>query len=380
VNKNLEVEKLQFVCDSDGGGEGDDGPSAPRIALAVSVNETDPSIYEWELSEELTPYDVAAAPGSAPYTVPPPTGVSITLDSSTVIMLANGGSIQRALVNWTPPADPYVNVGGTIQVQYQLLNLSNSRGIGQPEMLSSFSGGGHIYFPTAWVDAGSLSGTSTYTYVQVPAGYNAIRVQVRALRSNGAASVWVQDTAAESGTPVTITNPHPILLLGSVGSPVIQFADGASLSSLEPMESAANNTLNHILMSTAQLGAAQSYAETSAPYPVTALTGLSFAVNINASADVLNYAGALVIECGAAGAQTAELLLCVDGNTAAPAATVPLQLWMPAGSTGAFVTLPVGAGITGLAAGAHTIDAYISTASGAACTVESGNLIQQHIF
>lgn len=117
VNKNLEVTRLQLLAEPSQDENGQDGAIA--LSVSVDVQESDPSVYEWDESEELTPYDVPAAPGSLSSVVPPPTDLVLTDNNTTAITQQDGTALPRLLATWVPPLDIYVQVGGTIQVQWQ---------------------------------------------------------------------------------------------------------------------------------------------------------------------------------------------------------------------------------------------------------------------
>lgn len=182
VNKLLEVVKLQFACEPM---QGDGGGEVMALSVTVTVQETDPSVYEWAITEELTPYDVTAVAGALPTVPMPPTGLALVDNSTTSIMQSDGTVMPRLLVTWTPPADVYVNSGGSIQVQWQ-----------------DYAG---IFQTGAWIDAGTFSGISSFCYIDNVSPVTAVNVQVRSLWANGNASAWVQ------ANNHTLPRPRPLL-------------------------------------------------------------------------------------------------------------------------------------------------------------------------
>jgi hypothetical protein len=76
------------------------------------------------------------------------------------------------LIQWTPPDDVYVNIGGYIQVQY-----ADATGA----LLSG-----------AWIDAGTFAGDSTACYLTGLESLTLLNVRVRAVRGNLAASDWTE--------------------------------------------------------------------------------------------------------------------------------------------------------------------------------------------
>lgn len=201
VNKSLEVVSLKFKI---GKLKGQDVPS---VYVELGVQETDISVYDWTLSEELNAYDVPVATGvGVPFIVPPPTAVSVEDDAATASIGTNGALVPRLLISWTPPVDSQVNNGGSIEVQYQFVYPT-----GSPNSLAvaaTSSGGSDT---TAWIDAGKFSGQSTYCYVPDIPPTTQVNVQVRAVRTNGGVSAWV----AASGGSGAGHYPRPHALTGN---------------------------------------------------------------------------------------------------------------------------------------------------------------------
>ena len=52
--------------------------------------ETDPSVYEWSPTEELTVYDVPSTPAQQDYTPAPPTNMSLTSSLATALIGLDG--------------------------------------------------------------------------------------------------------------------------------------------------------------------------------------------------------------------------------------------------------------------------------------------------
>jgi hypothetical protein len=176
ANKYLEVTRVDFVAEPAGGESG-----AVALTTSITVQETAPDVYEWSAAEELTPYDIAANPGAISANPAAPTNLTLEDDTATALMLANGLSVPRLLIQWTPPDDVYVNIGGHIQVQY-----ADASGA----LLSG-----------AWIDAGMFDGASTSCYLTGLEAITSLNVRVRALRGNLAASDWVEVTNFNWGHP-----------------------------------------------------------------------------------------------------------------------------------------------------------------------------------
>jgi hypothetical protein len=182
TSKYLEVGQMQFVCEPQ---NNDGGEEVLALSVAVPVNETDPSIYEWDISEELTPYDVPALPQHIPQTPAPPTSMTVTSSAATAIVGADGTVTPRALVSWTAPDDVTVTL---IQLQYRL------------------NGSG------TWLDAGVADVGSFQAFIAGVIAGQAYDFRIRSLRANGVGSTWVEidnttisitlSVTATSGTPV----------------------------------------------------------------------------------------------------------------------------------------------------------------------------------
>jgi hypothetical protein len=146
---------------------GDEG--APALQVMVPVSETDPSIYEWEISEEQTVYAAQALPQSASGAVAPPTDLTLVSSAATALVQPDGSILPRIQVNWATPED---ELATKIPIQYRLT----------PE-------GGTT---PPWIDAG-IADVSLNSFFTGPlvAGQS-YDVRIAAERPNGAMSVWVE--------------------------------------------------------------------------------------------------------------------------------------------------------------------------------------------
>lgn len=187
TNKLLEVVSVTLKYGQIGQ---DQDKAANGYYVEVGIQETDPSVYEWESQEELTPYDVPAITTGSGYIVPPPTNLTIEDDSSTATVAADGTLNPRLLVTWVPPTDTRVNNGGHIEAQYQ---ITYPAGVTPPSTVAVTQNpdGSNA---TAWIDTGLMSGHATCFYVDAVPQSVSVTVQVRAIRSNGSASAWVSGT------------------------------------------------------------------------------------------------------------------------------------------------------------------------------------------
>ncbi len=213
TNKTLEVQRIKFASRKD-----DKGTTAYYVELQVA--ETDQSIYEWALTEELNIYDVPVfqAGWGADTTVAAPTSVTLEDDTSTAMLLADGTDVPRLQISWPESTDPYVLNGGYVQVQWQDASA--------------------VLFNGAWVDVGTLTGTAQVCYVPGVETVTSINAHVRFVRSNGATSAWAQNSTPHIrpiGGPITWR-------IGSGASPTFQYPTGVNFESLQPAQLGADVT------------------------------------------------------------------------------------------------------------------------------------------
>jgi hypothetical protein len=225
ANKYFEVDKIQLICQASKGESEDGGYS---LSVDVTVHETDPSIYEWSINEELSPYDVQSCP-DATGTPAPPTNVTLENDATTAVMHSDGTTMSRLLVTWTPPDDVYINEGGTIQIQYAgLTQAGSSTSVPVNGITPILQNGVTLVAQSSWIDAGSLNGSANYFYIDNISQFAAVTVQLRGVRSSGASSVWVQDTLGAANTPVIVNTPQSLLSI-IAGVNVLTPADKVSV-------------------------------------------------------------------------------------------------------------------------------------------------------
>ncbi len=197
TNKLLEVagntgQKFKIRFAEPPGAEG--GDSAPALFVEVPVNETDPSVYEWDpYFEELNPYDIPAVGGGVGrYIVAPPTSVVATSDLSTGLVQPNGTVIPRIELTWTEPADVFVQTGGSIEIQ----------------MCAHSS--------AAWQDVLLLGGQSTVAFLGNVVSGNSYDLRIRSVRSTGATSVWVEIDNVVCGFALGATGLNPVATSGTL--------------------------------------------------------------------------------------------------------------------------------------------------------------------
>jgi hypothetical protein len=176
--KVLEVVGMRFVV-SDPKGEGD----APALSCAATVCETDSSVYEWSLQEELTAYDVPAAPAQVPASPAAPSSMTAVSSAATAIVGADGVVHPRALVSWTAPADITVK---QIQMQYQLVGAGS------------------------WLDAGSVDVGLFEAFIGPLIGGQSYNIRIRSLRADATFSGWVEVTGLAASLTLSIVSSNGV--------------------------------------------------------------------------------------------------------------------------------------------------------------------------
>jgi hypothetical protein len=169
VNKLMEVTAVNFRVE-------DSGSGVPSVQVYVSCQETDPNIYNWDVIEELTVYDVPAVPSQTPYDPAPPTEMTLISSVATELKGSDGISRPRIEVTWNSPLDILTK---QIQIQYQLTTALN------------------------WIDAGSVDISLNVAYIAGVIGGQVYDVRIRSVRANGAVSEWLEETGYTVSTSTT---------------------------------------------------------------------------------------------------------------------------------------------------------------------------------
>ncbi len=121
--------------------QGEDG-NPPSLYVEVPVKETDPGIYETNLEEMLSVYDVPSGLTSSGTTPVAPTDLTVVSNNSTAVLGADGTVIPRLALSWTAAGDPSVI---SVEVQYA-------------RVVSGVAG--------PWLDAPLVAATQSSTFVQ----------------------------------------------------------------------------------------------------------------------------------------------------------------------------------------------------------------------
>ncbi|WP_263377692.1 phage tail protein [Granulicella paludicola] len=169
VDKTLEVETVKFQIST-----GDD-QEPPSIRAEFNVIETAASVYDWDVSEELSVYDVPIMAQGQSYTPAAPTNMALSCSAATaVISTTDGTATPRIKVTWDTPQD-VAAVNGTIHIQYQVVGASS------------------------WIDAGSVSTSVNQAYISGVVSGVTYNVQIQTVRNSGATSPWVSVNGFTAG-------------------------------------------------------------------------------------------------------------------------------------------------------------------------------------
>ncbi len=172
-NKLMEVLASRFVQHV----SGQDGAAALLVELDLA--DTDPSIYDWYITEELSPQGYASPAQRETYYCPEPEQLTLysgpgatingTVYPSTIHTGADGISRNSLYAVWLAPNDGYVlQGGGYIEIQYQRV-------------------GDAAWQTYARVDAASV----TYCFIQPVSDGLQYLVRIRAVNCAGTPSAWV---------------------------------------------------------------------------------------------------------------------------------------------------------------------------------------------
>jgi hypothetical protein len=170
VGKTLEILGSTLSVKSQEGSVGAPG-QAPEIRVTWNVGETDPSIYTWAATEELSVYDVPLTQMGMASAVAPPTAMGLLSGPATAAVSADGIVTARIEVTWDTPQDPFAT---SIKVQYQLAGAAT------------------------WIDAGSASVELNQFFIGPIVAGSTYNVQIAAVRPNGGISVWVEEVITAS--------------------------------------------------------------------------------------------------------------------------------------------------------------------------------------
>jgi Putative phage tail protein len=168
--KNFEVLSSRFVVDKSG--------EAPVPYVELDIAETDSTIYDWSITEQLTPQgykqpnNVGVSVCNPPEHVNAYSGLGATISGivypPTVVIGADGRVQNSIYVRWDSPNDANVVHGGHLEVQYQKVGDS------------------------VWAAAGGkIDPSASYIFIPNVTDGVSYNVQVRAVNCAGVPSDWI---------------------------------------------------------------------------------------------------------------------------------------------------------------------------------------------
>jgi hypothetical protein len=192
-NKYFEVVSSRFIPGGQSNDSGDEQQNnGQKLQVELTLQETDPSVYAWSTAEERT-IDNSASPAiNNIWQVNPPTSLTLESGLDSAVKGIDGIVQPRIRVTWNEPLDPFVLSGGYVEIQ---LNPQDGT--------------------AAYTVAHVRPDVTTYFIPGVVSGHSYV-VNIRAVRPNGAASIWVT------------AGPHVVSTLYSNYT----FSDGSALGAL----------------------------------------------------------------------------------------------------------------------------------------------------
>ena len=178
ATKNFEVSASRFIVDKSG--------PAPRPYIELDLAETDPSIYDWEITEQLTPQGYKQPNNVGVMICAPPEGVDCysgpgetvggVTYPSTIASTAAGIETNSIYVSWTQPNDANVVDGGHLEVQWQPNGA------------------------TAWNALANIAPTASSIFITGVTDGAEYNVRIRAVNCANVPSAWV------TSGPVTVSD------------------------------------------------------------------------------------------------------------------------------------------------------------------------------
>jgi hypothetical protein len=239
VNKPFEVLSSRFVPDKSG-----------TLTVELDIAETDSSIYDWSITEQLTPQGWAQPQSVGTLVADPPNDVSCysgpgeTVDGivypSTINTTASGIAYNSIYVRWDEIYDTNIVEGGHVEVQWQPNGASYWNALTNiaPTATSIFIPGvtdGAEYnvqvrtvnfanVPSAWVFSGPVTvsnSLSSLAYSGIPVATTGT-LTAQAF-SGGTAAITVLPFTASVGSISVSCTPTPSVIT-SIGSPPVSLA------------------------------------------------------------------------------------------------------------------------------------------------------------
>jgi hypothetical protein len=171
VNQLFECTGFVFAVYNDKNGKA-------TLGINLTLRGTASTCWNWQAGSEIPLPQGPASTLPSPFTVSPPTNLSVTSNQSTVYIAPDGTIVPALQCVWTPPLDAQVQDGGIIQMQFRV------------------TGSG------TWIDLPDMEGTSELYYITNVVSGIAYDVRIRAVNPLGVDSPWdeVDDTVVSGNT------------------------------------------------------------------------------------------------------------------------------------------------------------------------------------
>ena len=91
----------------------------PTPVIELQLRETASTVYDWDVADEVA---VESAPNTTlpnPFSIDPPTNLTLTADGTTQFIQADGSVMPRIKVAWSAPTEQFVTSGGKTVIEYK---------------------------------------------------------------------------------------------------------------------------------------------------------------------------------------------------------------------------------------------------------------------
>jgi len=91
----------------------------PTPVIELQLRETASSVYDWTVSDEVAVEDAPNTTLPNPFSIDPPTNLTLTADGTTQFIQADGSVMPRIKVAWSAPTEQFVTSGGKTVIEYK---------------------------------------------------------------------------------------------------------------------------------------------------------------------------------------------------------------------------------------------------------------------
>ena len=91
----------------------------PNIGVEMTMRETDSTVYDWTVADEVAVPDSPNTTLPNPYDLSAPTNLTLTANGTTQLIQADGTAMPRILVSWSAPAETFIQSGGIVGIEYK---------------------------------------------------------------------------------------------------------------------------------------------------------------------------------------------------------------------------------------------------------------------